>query len=61
MKIWKILRADILQDLGKSMGNTPGEETPDIPVGPGDSTVVMWWKGLGRFLVRIPNQPKIPY
>ena len=32
---------------GGSKLGLEGAETPDIPDGPGDSTVVMWWKALG--------------
>jgi hypothetical protein len=34
-------RADYMSDAGKSMGPTPGVETRVIPVGPGNSTLVM--------------------
>jgi hypothetical protein len=46
MKIPKIYRADILRHTDKSMGPPPGVETLDIPDDPGDSTLVMGWKGL---------------
>jgi hypothetical protein len=46
-KLPKISRADILPDADKSMGSTPGAETPSTPDEPYDSTPVMWWKGLG--------------
>ena len=34
------------------MGSMGGVETPELPDEPGDLTLVMWWKGLGRMTWR---------
>jgi hypothetical protein len=52
-KLPKISRADILPDADKSMGSTPGVETPSTPDGPvvldaGDVVEGLWVGGLRR-------------